>query len=149
MGCPIRTRRCSFAYALLSRTRTTLYEKAQRQQYLTLQEEKALFTFLLLMSDLGQPVRIKYIPSLAFTLARQRSTTTDNSIKPPGKNWARAFEKRHQELKARRVRSTDWKRHEKNTYVKITHWFEVIGRELRIRPFCQKIATTWTRRESC
>jgi hypothetical protein len=100
--------------------RPSIDEKAQRQQYLTLQEEKALVTFLLLMSDLGQPVRIKYIPSLAFTLARQRSTTTDNPIKPPGKNWARAFEKRHQELKARRVRSIDWKSHEKNTYVKIT-----------------------------
>jgi hypothetical protein len=80
------------------------------------------------MSDLRQPVRIKYIPSLAFTLARQRSTTTNNPIKPPGKNWARAFEKRHPELKARRVRSIDWKRYKKNIYVKITHWFEVIGR---------------------
>ena len=45
-------------------------EKAQRQQYLTIEEEKALVSFLLLMSDLGQPVRIKYIPSLAFSVAR-------------------------------------------------------------------------------
>ena len=45
-------------------------EKAQGQQYLTPEEEKALISFLLLMSDLGQPVRIKYIPSLAFSLAR-------------------------------------------------------------------------------
>jgi hypothetical protein len=104
-------------------------EKAQRQQYLTIEEEKALVSFLLLMSDLGQPVRIKYIPSLAFSVARQRSNvTTDNPIKPPGKNWARAFEKRNPELKARRVRSIDWKRHGNNIYVKITHWFEVIGR---------------------
>jgi hypothetical protein len=79
------------------------------------------------MSDLGQPVRIKFLPSLAFSLARRRSTT-NKPIKPQGKNWSRAFEKRHPELKARRVRSIDWKRHEKNTYVKITHWFEVIGR---------------------
>lgn len=34
--------------------------KAQRQQYLTIEEEKALVTFLLLMSNLGHPVRIKY-----------------------------------------------------------------------------------------
>jgi hypothetical protein len=98
-------------------------EKAQRQQYLTIEEEKSLVSFLLLMSDLGQPVRIKYIPSLAFSVARQRSNvTTDNPIKPPGKNWARAFEKRNPELKARRVRSIDWKRHRNNIYVKITHW---------------------------
>ena len=80
------------------------------------------------MSNLGHPVRIKYIPSLAFSLARQRSTTID---KPPGKNWARAFEKRHPELKARRVRSIDWKRHENNTYVKIVYWFEVIGKVIQ------------------
>ena len=79
------------------------------------------------MSDLGQPVRIKYIPSLAFSLARRRSTT-DKLIGPPGKNWARSFEIRQPQLKVRRVRSIDWKRHKKNAYVKITHWFEVIGR---------------------
>ena len=67
---------------------------------------------------------MQHIPSLAFSLARQRSTTMD---KPPGKNWARAFEKIHPELKARRVRSMDWKRHENNTYVKIIYWFEETG----------------------
>ena len=84
--------------------------------------------FLLLMSNLGYPVRMKYIPSPAFSLARQRSMTMD---KPPGKNWARAFEKRHPELKARRVRLIDWKRHENNTYVKIIYWFEVIEKVIQ------------------
>ena len=65
--------------------RPSIEEKAQRQQYLTPEEEKALDAFLLLMSNLGQPVRIKYIPSLAFSLAGRRSTT-DKPIKPPGKN---------------------------------------------------------------
>ena len=68
--------------------RPSIEEKAQRQQYLTPEKAKALVSFLLLMSDLGQPVRIKYIPSLAFTLAGQRSNvTTDNPIKPLSKNW--------------------------------------------------------------
>ena len=80
------------------------------------------------MSNFGQPVRIKHIPSLALSIARQRSIVTDNPTKPPGKNWARAFEKRNPELKARRVRSIDWKRHAKNIYVKIAHWFEVFER---------------------
>ena len=44
--------------------------KAQRQQYLTLEEEKAIVKFLLLMSNLGQPMRIKFLPSLAFSIAR-------------------------------------------------------------------------------
>ena len=112
--------------------RQSIKEKAQGQQYLTPEEEKALVTFLLLKSDLGQPVRVKYIPSLAFNIARQRSiVATDNPIKPPNKNWPRAFGKRNLELKARRVRAIDWKRHENNMYVKITHWFEVIDRVIQ------------------
>ncbi|KAF2475258.1 uncharacterized protein BDR25DRAFT_213265, partial [Lindgomyces ingoldianus] len=104
--------------------RPLIEEKAHKQQYITKEEEKALVTFLLLMSDLAQSVRIKYIPSLAFSITRWRSsattdTDTDNAIKSPGKNWARSFEKRHQELKARRVRAIDWKRHGHNTYPKI------------------------------
>ncbi|KAL6169836.1 hypothetical protein ACJQWK_04830 [Exserohilum turcicum] len=72
-------------------------EQAQSQQYLTREEEKALVKFLLLMSSLGQPVRVKYLRSLAFSIARQRSTKSE-SIKRLGKNWLRAFEKRHPEL---------------------------------------------------
>lgn len=85
---------------------------------------------MLLMSSLGHPVGIKFIPSLAFSIARRRSTAI-KPIKPPGKNWARAFEKRHTKLKARRVRAIDWKRHESNIYDKIIEWFEVIGKVLQ------------------
>jgi len=81
------------------------------------------------MADLGQPVRIKYIPSLAHSTARERSTT-DKPIKPPAQNWPQSFQKRHSELKARRVRALDWNGHEKNIYNKVTHWFEVIGKVL-------------------
>ena len=87
-----------------ARGRRSREEKDQSQQYLTPSEEKAVMKFLLQMSDLGQPVRIKFISSLAFSVARQRSTT-NKPFKPPGKNWARAFEKRHLKLKARRVRA--------------------------------------------
>jgi DDE superfamily endonuclease len=82
------------------------------------------------MSDIGYPVPIKYIPSLAFIIARRRSTT-DVAIKPPGKNWPKAFEKRHPELNSRKVKAVDWNRHDKNIYSKITHWFEVIGKVLQ------------------
>jgi hypothetical protein len=105
-------------------------EKAQRQQYLTPQEEKALVSFLLRQADLGCPVRIKFLPSLAFRIARRR-TSTDRAIKRPNKNWAQAFERRHPELKPRRVKAMDWNRHDKNIYDKITDWFEVIEKELR------------------
>ncbi|EOA82623.1 uncharacterized protein SETTUDRAFT_48320, partial [Exserohilum turcica Et28A] len=68
--------------------------------------------------------------SLAFSIAHQRSTKSE-SIKRPGKNWPRAFEKRHPELQARRVRSIDWKRHGNNIYEKIVEWFDVIGQVLQ------------------
>jgi hypothetical protein len=125
---------------------TTLYNRykgrpskeqvAQRQLYLSIEEEKVLVAFLLLMSTFGQPVRIKYIPTLAFSIARRRSPASRPS-KPPDKNWAQAFGKRHPELKAKRVRSIDWRRHEIHIYDKVTEWFEVIGQVLRnpaIRP---------------
>jgi len=81
------------------------------------------------MSDLGQPVRIKYIPSLAFSVARQRST--DKPLKAPGRNWVRSFSRRHPALKPRRVQALDWNRHPNNIYDKITDWFEVIGKALQ------------------
>ncbi|KAH8723334.1 hypothetical protein GQ44DRAFT_563996, partial [Phaeosphaeriaceae sp. PMI808] len=92
---------------------------AQRQLYLTVEEEKALVAFLLLMSSFRQPVRIKYIPTLAFSIARRRSPAS-RANKPPGKNWPQAFGKRHPELKAKRIRSIDWKRHEIHIYDKVT-----------------------------
>jgi hypothetical protein len=101
-------------------------EKAQGQQYLTPSEEIALEKYLKLMADLGNPVRIKCLSSLAFNIARRRSTI-HIATKPPGKNWAQGFQKRHPALKSRRVRAIDWKRHEKNIYDKIIYWFEVIG----------------------
>lgn len=77
------------------------------------------------MTDLGNPVRIKCLPSLAFSIARQRSTT-NTATKPLGKNWAQGFQKRHPALKSWRVRMIDWKRYEKHIYDKIVYWFEVI-----------------------
>jgi hypothetical protein len=104
-------------------------EKAQGQQYLSPSEEKALETYMKQMADLGNAVRIKYLPSLAFSIARRRSTT-DKATKPPHKNWAQAFQKRHPALKSRRMKAMDWKRHEINIYDKIIDWFEVIGKVL-------------------
>ena len=104
-------------------------EKAEGQQYLTPSEEKALEKYLKLMADLGNPVRIKYLPALAFSIARQRST--NKAIKPPGKNWPRGFQRRHPALKSRRVKAMAWERHENNIYDKITHWFEVIKEVLQ------------------
>ncbi|KAL6174359.1 hypothetical protein ACJQWK_00490 [Exserohilum turcicum] len=83
-----------------------MQDKAQSQQYLTPWEQSALVKFILHMSDLGRPVRIKYIPSLAFVATRSRPVT-DRPSKPPGKNWAKAFEKRHPETAARRVTALD------------------------------------------
>jgi hypothetical protein len=100
--------------------RPSMKDKAQSQQYLTPWEESALIKFILQMSDLGQPVRIKYISSLAFVPTHARSPT-DRPHKPPGKNWAKAFEKRHLETTARRVTALDWNRHEKNIAGKMTH----------------------------
>jgi hypothetical protein len=95
-------------------------KKAQGQQYLKLYEEDVLVKYLLQMFDLGQPIRIKFIPSLAFSVTRHQPAT-DRPLKPPSRNWAKALEKRYLILVARRVKALDWNRYEKNTYRKITH----------------------------
>ena len=79
-------------------------KKAESQQCLAPSEEKALEKYAKLMADLGDPVRIKYLPFLAFCIARQRPSTK-NATKPPNKNWAQAFQTRHPALKSRRVRA--------------------------------------------
>jgi hypothetical protein len=61
-------------------------EVVLRQLTLTVEEEKALVAFLLLMSSFGQLVRIKYIPTLAFSIARRRAPA-NRPNKPPAKNW--------------------------------------------------------------
>lgn len=45
-------------------------DKAQSQQYLTTSEEKALVDFVLQMSAVGTPIRIRLIPVLDFCIAR-------------------------------------------------------------------------------
>ena len=99
-------------------------EKAQGQQYLTPSEEKAHEKYLKLMADLGNPVRIKCLPILAFSIARQRST--NKAAQPPSKNWPQGFQKRHPALRSRRVRAMAWERYKNNIYDKIIYWFEVI-----------------------
>jgi hypothetical protein len=110
-------------------------EKAAKQQYLTPQEEKALVSYALRMSRNGCPLPVKSLRSLALVMVRQRSSpfqtpSTDDEVRPPGKNWPQGFYKRHPELKSRRVMALDWNRHDHSIYDKVVHWFAVIGREL-------------------
>ena len=104
-------------------------EQDRGQQYLTPSEEKAVVKFLLHMANLGQSVRIKYIPSLAFSIASKRST--NRPPKPPGRNWPQSFARRHPELKARRVKTLDCDRHPNNIYDKMVEWFEIIREVLQ------------------
>ncbi|KAK7177520.1 transposase [Paraphaeosphaeria sporulosa] len=88
------------------------------------------------MGDLGQPLRMKHMRSLAFRATRHRPPESRPS-KPLGKNWPKAFEQRYPDLKARREKGLEWNRHRDNIHEKVTHWFEVIGKVLedpRIQP---------------
>ena len=101
--------------------------KAQSQQYLRPVEETALSDFLLQRSGLSDPMRIKHLPELAFRATRHRPPS-ERPSKPLGKNWARAFQKRHLELQAKRVRALDWNRHDKNIREKVVQWFKMIAK---------------------
>jgi hypothetical protein len=55
-----------------ARGRPSMKDKAQGQQYLKPYEEEVIVKYLLQMSDLGYPIRMKFIPSLAYPLHRRR-----------------------------------------------------------------------------
>lgn len=74
--------------------RRSIEDKAISQQYLYPWEEAAFVKFLLQMSALGFPVRIKFIPELAF-MATEKRRKEDRPPKLPVKNWAKAFEVCH------------------------------------------------------
>jgi len=112
-----------------ARGRRSIEAKAKSQQYLAPFEEKAVVEFILQMANLGTPIRVKFIPAIAFSATSYRSEA-DRPAKPPGVNWAKALEKRHPILKARRVKALDWNCHERNVYNKIEHWFGVIYKVL-------------------
>ena len=46
--------------------RQSMQKKAERQQYLTPSEDKALVDYFLYMANIGYPVRIKHVPDIAF-----------------------------------------------------------------------------------
>ena len=100
--------------------RRSIEEKAQSQQYLTPSEVKAVIDFLLQMSHLRQPMRIKHIPLIAFSATRQRPAL-ERPPKPPGKNWAKVLENRYPELQVKRVRVLDWNYYKKNIFKKIMY----------------------------
>jgi hypothetical protein len=95
-------------------------DKAKSQQYLTPIDEKAPTQHLKRIADIGYPIPIKHLRSLAFIIARQRSAT-NLVVKPPGKNWPKAFKKRHLELTSRKLKPVDWNRYNNNIYDKIVH----------------------------
>lgn len=72
-----------------ARGRESIKTKAQRQQYLQPFEERVLVEFILEMSELGTPIRNKFIPSIAFTITRHR-LRADRPARKPNKSQAKA-----------------------------------------------------------
>lgn len=113
-----------------ARGRRSLEEKVRSQQYLYPWKENAFVKFLLLMSDFEQFVQMKFISSLTFNFTHQRFLS-NRSQKFSDRNWAKTLKRRYSILQARRVRSLNWNRHEKNIYNKVIHWFEMIDKILQ------------------
>lgn len=116
--------------------RISIQQRAVNQQYLTPQEEKALVSYFLRMSERGYPLPVKALGNLAYIIVLQRISIFQipaidrEDVHPPGENWPQAFCKRHPELKAMRIKAIDWERHDHHIYEKVVDWFAVIGREL-------------------
>ena len=94
------------------RGRPSVRQKAITQQYLTPLEERALVNYLLRSDKNGYPLPVKFARTLAHIIAIRRTGVfasrdayqeLEDSIKPPGKNWPKAFHERWPELKAVRL----------------------------------------------
>jgi hypothetical protein len=110
-------------------------QPASCQQYLTLQEEKALVSYVLQSAENGFPLPVKALRRLAWLIKCQRvmghiDFSHIGLLRLPGKNWPQALYARHPELCARRLKAIDWTRADVNIYNKAEHWFEVIGEQL-------------------
>src|SRR5450432_4055487 len=57
-----------------TRGRSSREEKAQGQQYLRPYKEEVIVKYLLQIADLSYPIRMKFIPSLAYSVTRHRPT---------------------------------------------------------------------------
>ena len=72
---------------------SSIQQKGAKQQYLTIQEEKALVNYVLRMSRNGYPLPVKFVRTLALVIVRQRVSifqtpaTDGDKILPPKKNW--------------------------------------------------------------
>jgi hypothetical protein len=86
--------------------RATRKDRGGKQRYLRPSEEKAHSRFSLQWSHHGNTVRIKLLPLRIFSNARQPFTRYQ-AIKPPDRNWAQGFEKRHPGLKPRKIKAMD------------------------------------------
>jgi hypothetical protein len=69
-----------------ARGRRSKEEKAQSQQYLNPLEEDVVVKYLLQMSDLEQPMLMKFIPSIAYSVTRKRP----QCYKPRDSLWPEA-----------------------------------------------------------
>jgi serine/threonine protein kinase len=106
-------------------------DQAKSQLYLTPSEEETLVKCLVQMSHNGFSIPKKYLRPLAYSIARRRSSkvrtsASNDTIRPPSKNWPQAFFKRHPGLEASMARRRDWNRHDKNMHSNIQHCFEGI-----------------------
>ncbi|KAI4219141.1 MAG: hypothetical protein L6R36_008537 [Xanthoria steineri] len=63
--------------------RQSMQKKAERQQYLTPSEDKALVDYFLHIANMGYPVRIKHVPDIAFratTICLALFEATDSDV---------------------------------------------------------------------
>jgi hypothetical protein len=70
---------------------------------------------------------MKHMPLIALSATCNRPLA-DRLLKPPGPNWAKAFERHYPELVAKKNMPQDWNQY--NIYNKVKYWFEMIGEQL-------------------
>ena len=109
-------------------------DKAANQQYPTTLEENALATDILRVAKNDHLSPVRFLPLLAVIFRQRQSPSHDDTssrpAKQPSPNWVRGFLRRHPEVRARRSKPIDLKRHDYNICDKAEEWFSLIESEL-------------------
>lgn len=72
------------------------------------------------MSELGTPIRNKFIPSIALSITYYRPEA-DRLVSELNKNRTKAFERRYLELRTRHAKALNWKCYDKNIHSKVEY----------------------------
>ncbi len=99
----------------------------QTRQKLTVGEEETLVAYIRHQTQAGYPLSIEAVQQIANVLLRRRweAQGANGQPKTVGQHWIERFYKRHNDIKAVKLRAMDTLRARSSTYNRLLEWFQI------------------------